>query len=207
MTNSKKIITISREFASGGTYIAKRVAQLLEVPYYDKELISMVAKESGFSLEFVEETGEYSATSSLLFNLSTLGNLYGSPGYTPENIPTVDKVHQIQSKIINEIASKGSCVIVGRSSNFILRARDDVLNVFIFGEETMKIERAMRIDSSLSTGKKALKQIKKQDRLRANHYRYYTGRPWGDARHYSLCLNSSELGFEKCCEIIIKAAK
>ncbi len=202
----KRIITISREYGSGGQEIGHMVAKKLGIKFYDKELIALVASESGFSLEFVEETGEYSTPSSLLFGLSAIGNIYGNSGYLPENMPVSDRIHLVQNKVINNIADHEACVIVGRSADFILRNRQDCLNVFIHSDEEHKIERIMGL-YGYTDSKKALKFIKKKDKLRSNHYKHYTNQVFGDARNYDLSLNSASFGFERCCDLIVEAAK
>ena len=124
---SKRIVTISREFGSGGRTVGRMVAEQLGYKFYDRELIQLVANQSGFALEFVEETDEYSTTSSLLYNLS-MGGTYAQAGFSPDHLPPVDKIQILQNNIIRELAEKDPCVIVGRSADYILRDRTDCLN-------------------------------------------------------------------------------
>lgn len=126
---SNRIITISREFGSGGHSIGKLVAQKLGISFYDKELVDKVAQKSGYSSDFIEEQGEYApTTSSFLFNLAFSSNW----NKMSDNLSPADQLYLLQNNIIRELADKERCVIVGRCSNYILRERNDVLNVFIF---------------------------------------------------------------------------
>ena len=137
MTN--KVITISRQFGSGGRTIGKKVAEKLGIPYYDKELVDQVAKESGFSHEFIEEIGEYATvTSSFLFNIAVSSHPMG----LIDTMSVSDKLYVCQTNVIRDLADKGPCVIVGRCADFILKDRDDVLNVFIHGNMPEKMQRS-----------------------------------------------------------------
>lgn len=200
-----RIITISREFGSGGHEIGKMVADALSIKLYDKELIALVAGESGFSLDFVEETGEYSTTSSLLFSLSAIGNVYGGSGvYLSENMPIADRIHLIQNKVIADIANHENCVIVGRSADYILRERKDCLNVFIHADTPHKAERVMSLHN-IREHKQAEKFMQTRDKLRANHYKHYTRQTFGEAKNYHLSLDSGRFGLDGCRDIILKA--
>ncbi len=195
----KRIITVSREYGSGGRVIGRRIAEALNVKLYDKELIALAARESGFDLEYVKETGEYSTTGSLLFNLA-IANLYGN---FANMTGTADKLHFVQSKIISDIADREDCVIIGRSADYILRDRDDVLNVFIYADEAVRVKRA--IEEYGLDEKNARKNLLKTDKGREAHYKRYTGNTWGLAHNYHLCLNSGFHGIDRCVEIILKA--
>lgn len=200
--NKNRIVTISREFGSGGRTVGKMVAEELGIPFYDKQLIALVAKESGFSLEFVEETGEYSTTPSLLFNIAMTGP-YRYSTYSQDNMPLADRIQVIQNNIIREIAEKEPCVIVGRSADYILRDRDDVINVFIHADMPSRIERA--IHRYGIPEKNAAKDIERKDKARKNHYRHYTGQTLGDLKNYHLTLDSGKFGLEMCRDLIVDA--
>lgn len=194
---SKNIITISREFGSGGRAIGEAVAKRLNYQYYDKDIIAKVAKETGFSEEFVAKSGEY-ANSKNIF-------AYAFTGRDSNGMSIDDYVFNAQRKIILDIAEKGNCVIVGRCADYILRERDDVLNVFIIGETEKKIE---RIKSMYSVNEsEAKKLIKDTDKKRSINYNYYTDQVWGKSHNYAITLNSSILGMDKCVEIIEGLAK
>lgn len=196
----KSIITISREFGSGGHSIGEAVAKKLGYRFFDRELVNQVAERSGFSPEFIEESGEYaSAKNSLLFAIATANQ------YTMNGISMLDKLYIEQTKIIEEIAQEGSCVIVGRCADYILREYRDCLHVFIHAD--MK-SRAKRIVERFGEQERsAEKRLNEKDQRRKVYYKNYTGRSWGQAQNYDLCLNSGVLGSERCVELIAAACK
>ncbi|MGM9599486.1 MAG: AAA family ATPase [Faecousia sp.] len=196
----KSIITISREFGSGGHSIGEAVAKKLGYRFFDRELVNQVAERSGFSPEFIEESGEYaSAKNSLLFAIATANQ------YTMNGISMLDKLYIEQTKIIEEIAQEGSCVIVGRCADYILREYRDCLHVFIHAD--MK-SRAKRIVERFGEQERpAEKRLNEKDQRRKVYYKNYTGRTWGQAQNYDLCLNSGVLGSERCVELIAAACK
>ena len=196
----KSIITISREFGSGGHSIGEAVAKKLGYRFFDRELVNQVAERSGFSPEFIEESGEYaSAKNSLLFAIATANQ------YTMNGISMLDKLYIEQTKIIEEIAQEGNCVIVGRCSDYILREYEDCLHVFIHAD--MK-SRAKRIVERFGEQERsAEKRLSEKDQKRKVYYKNYTGRAWAQAKNYDMCLNSGVLGVETCAELIVEAAK
>ena len=194
---SKNIITISREFGSGGRAIGEAVAKHLNYQYYDKDIIAKVAKETGFSEEFVAKSGEYASSKNIF--------AYAFTGRDSNGMSIDDYVFNAQRKIILDIAEKGNCVIVGRCADYILRERDDVLNVFIIGEKEKKIERIKKLYSV--TEAEAIKLIKDTDKKRSINYNYYTDQVWGKNHNYAITLNSSILGMDACIEIIEELAK
>jgi hypothetical protein len=188
----KNIITISREFGSGGRYIGECLAKELGFSFYDKEIIAQVAEQTGFSEKYIESRGEYAPHSSL-FSYSFIGR--NSQGASIE-----DHIYQAQQNIICEVAQKGNCVIVGRCADYILRNEPNVLNVFIHGNEAEKCQRIMELYHK--TQKEALALMKDTDKKRSINYAYYTEQKWGSSRNYALCLNSSILGYETCMKLI-----
>lgn len=199
----KKIITIGRQCGSGGHTIGKAVAERLGWNFYDKEIVKEVARKSGLAEETIEEEGEYSTTS-LLFNLATRG--ISSYNVTSKDAMLLrDSVNAYQTDYIKEVAEKGSCVIVGRSADYILSDREDCLNVFIFGDIAERKERV--ICEHAIAAPDAEKHILERDKKRAKYYRHITDQTWGLAENYDLCLNSSEFGIEKCVEIILACCK
>ena len=198
----KHIITISREFGSGGRAIGKMVADKLGIKFYDRELIQLVAKESGFALDFVEETGEYSSTSSLLYNLS-VGGIYTQGAFSPETLPPADKVQILQNNIIRDLAEKEPCVIVGRCADYVLRERKDLLNVFIHAPLSFRAERAQRVYEKQANNMEEF--VRKKDKKRASFYNYFSQNKWGDARHYHLAI-SSVYGVDFAVEVLKHAA-
>ena len=195
----KKIVTISRQYGSGGRYIGENLTKAMGVPCYDEKLIDMVAKESGFAQSFVAEKGER-MTGSLLFNIASSLSFANNVFSTNNGVTLQDEIYFTQNRIIKELADKGPCVIVGRCADYILREREDCLNVFIFADNESKIERAEKYFNI--TREEAPAVLKKKDKARANHYKYYTDQEWGMASNYDLCLNSGLIGIEGCVKAI-----
>ncbi len=196
----KTIITVSREFGSGGRSIGKLVAQRLSYEFYDSALVNEVAKRCGFSPRFIEENGEYaSARSSLLFSLATASQP------TLDSVSMFDKLYIEQCKFIEELAQKGSCVIVGRCADYILRDRKDCLHVFIHADMESRARRI--VERYGEKDKSPEKRLIEKDQKRKVYYKNYTGRSWGQAQNYDLCLDSGTLGVELCSELIVQAAQ
>lgn len=194
------IITIGRQFGSGGRAIGEQLAQKLRIPFYDKELISLAAKESGVSPEIFDNVDE-KAANSLLYSLSMGMYSFGSGFSAMGDLPVNDKLYILQHKIIREIADKGSCVIVGRCADYILRDRSDCVNVFVYADMEFRKEESIKkhgIDAA-----RAEHIITKTDKSRANYYSFYSGQKWGAAENYDLCINSSKLDEEKIVDLII----
>lgn len=185
-----KIITISREFGSGGRTIGKKVAQKLGIPCYDGELIHKIALESGFDENYIKDAGKYAPGG---FLASTLSNRIFGP--TNE-----DYLWEIQYKIITEIAEKEPCVIVGRCADYILKDKADCLKVFIHADMDFRADRIVREYGEREESPK--QRLKDKDKRRAAYHRFYTDMKWGHAQNYHMCLNSGVLGIEKCAEII-----
>lgn len=193
----KRIITISREFGSAGRSIGKAVAERLNVRYYDKELIEKIAQETGLSTNYIEDNGE-NARGRNLFSYAFLGR-------TPDGISVEDTIWLAQKNIIEQLAEKECCVIVGRCSDFILKDRMDCMNVFIYADDAFKIDRIVNLYGE--TGENPEKRLHDKDKKRSINYRYYTDRQWGMTKNYDLCLNSSKIGIEHCISIICELAK
>ena len=191
---AKKIITISREFGSGGRFIGEEVAKKLGIKYYDKDIIGQIAEQSGFSPEYIRENAELSPKKGLF--------AYAFAGRDITGKSVEDMVYEAQRKVIMEIAEKESCVIIGRNADFILKDRDDVLNVFIHGAESEKVKRICKLYHVTETD--AIKMMTDIDKRRMTNYRFYTDQKWGMAGNYTLSLNSSQLGYDRCEQIIIE---
>ena len=194
---AKRIITISREFGSGGRFIGEEVAKKLGIAYYDKNIISHIAEESGLSPEYIQESAELSTKKGLF--------AYALAGRDITGKSVEDMVYEAQRKVILELAEKEPCVIIGRSADFILKDHDDVLNVFIHGNMPEKIERICQLYNV--SEKEAVKMMTDTDKRRMTNYNFYTDQKWGKASNYTLCLNSSKLGYDKCEKIIIECAE
>lgn len=189
----KKIITISREFGSGGRTVGKMLADKLGVSYYDSEIIDKVHKETGFSKEFIEEQGEYSPSSSFFS--------YAFIGRDGSGSSMNDYVWNAQRKVILELAEKESCVIVGRCADYILRERQDTFNVFIHADMQFRAKRIVEVYGQ--TLESPQKRLEDKDRKRKINYKYYTDREWGTCQNYDITLNSAKIGIEKCVDIIV----
>ena len=185
-----RIITISREFGSGGRTIGRKVAENLGIPCYDAELIQKIAQESGFAENYIKEAGEYAPGS---FLASALSNR----AFGPTN---EDYLWNIQYQVITDLAEKESCVIVGRCADYILKDKADCLTVFIHADMDF---RANRIVSVYGEREESPEQrLKDKDKRRAAYHRFYTNMKWGQAQNYHLCLDSGVLGIDKCVETI-----
>ena len=196
-----KIITISREFGSGGRTIGRKVAEALGIPFYDKELVEQVALESGFAPNFIEEHGEHSPTRS---RFAYAFSHQAVPG-AMNGMSTADVLWSIQCSVIQQLAEQGPCVIVGRNADYILKDRSDVLDVFIHADIDQRADRIVRLYGE--SEKKPEARLNEKDKRRKINYQHYTGRTWGMSQNYDLCLDSGVLGIEKCVELIVSAAK
>ena len=193
----KKIITISREFGSGGRTIGRMIAEKLNIPFYDKELVEQIALESGFAPKFVEEHGEHSPGSSVF---SYAFAPHGVPGVM-NGLSTADFLWNIQCNVILQLADKGPCVIVGRNADYILKDRSDALHIYIHADMEHREERIVRLYGN--SEKTPAARIQEKDKRRRLNYQHYTGRTRSQAQNYDLCLNSGVIGVEKCAELIV----
>ena len=194
---AKRIITISREFGSGGRFIGEEVAKKLGIAYYDKNIIGQIAEKSGLSPEYIQENAELSPKKGLF--------AYAFSGRDITGKSVEDMVYEAQRNIILELAEKEPCVIIGRNADYILKDRDDVLNVFIHGDMLEKIKRITGLYNVKE--KEAVKMMADTDKRRRTNYNFYTDQNWGKASNYTLCLNSSQLGYDRCEMIIMECAK
>ena len=194
---AKRIITISREFGSGGRFIGEEVAKKLGIAYYDKDIINQIAEESGLSPDYIQESAELSLKKGIL--------AYALAGRDITGKSVEDMVYEVQRKVILELAEKEPCVIIGRNADFILKDRDDVLNVFIHGNMPEKMKRICQLYNV--SEQDAVKMMTDTDKRRMTNYNFYTDQRWGKASNYTLCLNSSQLGYDKCEEIIMECVK
>ncbi len=194
----KVIITIGRQFGSGGSEIGKKLADNLNIKYYDKELIQLAAKESGICPELFEKADE--KTSGGLLQAFAMGFSMNGALYQPNDYFTDATLFQVQSDVIRKIAAERSCVIVGRCADYILKDDPHCTSVFIHSSEEDRIQRIT--GKNPVTEKEALEQMRKTDKTRASYYNYYTDKTWGAAMSYHLCLNSSVIGTDHCVRLI-----
>ena len=194
---AERVITISREFGSGGRFIGEEVAKKLGIKYYDKDIIGQIAEQSGFSPEYIQKNAELSPKKGLF--------AYAFSGRDITGRSVEDMVYEAQREVILNIAEKEECVIIGRNADFILKDRRDVLNVFIHGDMPEKTERICRLYHVTET--EAVKMMADIDKRRMTNYGFYTDQKWGMANNYTLSLNSSKLGYNMCCKIIMDCTK
>lgn len=197
----KSIITISRQFGSGGRTVGRLVAEALGIPFYDKELVEHIALETGFSPKFVEEHGEHSPGKSLL-----------SYAFAPQGVPgvmnglsTADFLWNIQCGVILQLAEKGPCVIVGRNADYILKDRSDCFHAFIHAPKDFRADRIVRLYGESEKSPQA--RLNEKDKRRSVNYQHYTGRSWGSPDNYDICLNTGTIGVEKAAELIVSLVR
>lgn len=197
----KKIITISRQFGSGGRTVGRLVAQKLGIPFYDKELVEQVALESGFAPKFVEEHGEHAPSKSMF-----------AYAFAPQGVPgvmngmsTADFLWNIQCSTILQLAEKGPCVIVGRNADYILKDNPDALHVYVHADLPYRADRIVRLYGE--SEKSPETRLSEKDKRRKLNYQHYTGRTWGAAENYDICLNTAKIGVEEAAEIIVNIIK
>ncbi len=197
----KNIITISRQFGSGGRTVGHLVAEKLGIPFYDKELVEHVALESGFAPKFVEEHGEHAPGKTLL-----------AYAFAPQGVPgvmnglsTADFLWNIQCSAILQLAGKGPCVIVGRNADYILKDRNDVFHAYIHADMDFRADRIVRLYGESEKSPEA--RLQEKDKRRKLNYQHYTGRTWGAAENYDICLNTGVIGVEEAADIIVSIVK
>ena len=199
-----KIITITSQYGSGGHDIGKLLSEKLGIRFYDKELISLAAKESGMSPEVFAKADE-KATSSLLYTLSTGLYTYGNGFSAMGDLPMNDQLYILQHKIIKEKAEKENFVVVGRCADYILKEYDNVVRLFIYADLEVRTKRAVaRHDIEVSRARQA---VSKADKNRANYYSFYSGQKWGAPENYDLCINSTRLSVGQAAEMIMDYLK
>ncbi len=193
------VITIARQYGSGGKTIGEMLSKKLSVEYYDKDLIAKASEESGINISLFANADE--KNKSLLSGLRK--KQYGADVLSPSdpNFTSEENLYNYQAKIIRELADKESCIIIGRAADHILKGRDNVLSVFVHAPHDFLMEQAAKKHSM--SEKELEKYIAKIDKERADYYKRHTGHEWTDARNYDLCLDSSKLGFERCTDEII----
>lgn len=189
-SQEKIIVTVAREYGSGGRYLGKLIAEQLGIKLYDKEFITKIAHETGLSEEYIEDQEQ---------KRNTLANLNNGYYFGLNN---ADELFIKESELIKKVADTESCVIVGRCADVVLEGRNNVINIFVYGDMKNKIKRATEFYGL--DEEKAEKEMKRIDKLRANHYKYYTEKEWGNYSNYDICINSDTLGIEKTAELICK---
>ena len=192
--NQNTVITISRQYGSGGRIVAKKLAESLNIPFYDNELITMAAEKTGLSVECFKDA-EKTSIGNLFFSLTSL-----TPSLDSVGLPLNEKIFLVQSQVIKEVAAEGPCVIVGRSANYVLQDNPNVINVFLQADLPDRVQRAIDTYGQDAEGAEAM--VVKTDKRRANYYNYFTGGKWGKAENYDLILNTSRMDLDKIVEVI-----
>lgn len=190
-----RVITISREFGSGGRTIGKKVAEKLGIPCYDSEIIQKMTEETGFAPEYVKEAGVYAPG-------SFLSSAFSNRTFGPTN---EDILWEHQYKVITALAEKGPCVIVGRCADYILRDKADCLKVFIHADMAFRAKRIVEVYGEREQSPE--ERLREKDKRRAAYHRFYTNMKWGHAQNYRLTMDSGVLGIDKCAEIICQLFK
>ena len=194
------VITIGREYGSGGKYIGERLAEELNLKLYDKELLNKVAEESGMDLNILEQMDEKQEE---CFWYTFAMSLYQQDSLdTLSEIPSNEKIFIEQAKIIEELAQKENCIIIGRCSNVILKNKPNVLNIFVYSSELdFKVKRKMQY-GNFESELEAIKAIERIDKERETYYNYFTKENWGDRKSYDLMIDTSKIGVDKAVELI-----
>lgn len=201
----KIIITIARQYGSGGREIGERVAELLGIPLYDKQLITDAASKGSLN-ETVLKNADESAANSLLYTLAMGSNVLGTTMHFGYKMPLNDKLFILQSEVIKEYAKNGSCVIIGRCSDYVLRDEENVLRLFIYGDLDHRTARIKDRHPEVKPSQ-IIDVINKTDKRRASYYNFYTGNKWGKYDNYDMAINSSTLGIEGTAQLILACAK
>lgn len=201
----KLIITIARQYGSGGREIGQRVAELLNIPIYDKELIKDAAANGNLDEEIIKNIDE-SAANSLLYTLAMGSNVIGPGAHFGYKMPINDKLFILQSDVIKSYAKAGSCVVIGRCSDYVLKDEPNILRLFIYGDLDHRQARIRERHPEIKSSQ-IIDVINKTDKRRASYYNFYTGSKWGKYDNYDMAINSSTLGIEGTAQIIASCAK
>ena len=201
----KIIITIARQYGSGGREIGERVAKELGIPLYDKEIINDAAAKGELNTDVIKNADE-SAANSLLYTLAMGSNVIGTTMHFGYKMPINDKLFLLQSEVIKGYAAKGSCVVIGRCSDYVLREEKNVLRLFIYGDIEHRRQRVAERHPELKSSQ-IIDTINKTDKRRSSYYNFYTGTKWGNYDTYDMAINSSTLGIEGTTQIIVAAIK
>ncbi len=203
--SKKVVITIARQYGSGGREIGERVAELLGIPIYDKELITDIASKGSLNEEIIKKADE-SAANSLLYTLAMGSNVLGTTMHFGYKMPLNDKLFILQSDTIKEYARAGSCVIIGRCADYVLRDEEGVLRLFIYGDLDHRQERVRERHPEIKSSQ-IIDVINKTDKRRSSYYNFYTGNKWGKYDNYDMAINSSTLGIEGTAQLVVAMAK
>ena len=199
MAKTNMVITIGRQYGSGGREVGRRLASRLEIPYYDKEILSEASKDSGICEELFEDHDE-KPTRSFLYSLVTGVQTHGNPSTMYMDMPLNHRIFLAQFDTIHRLAGNGPCVVVGRCADYVLRDEKNVVNVFLKADMEHRIERAIERGAEPS---RAQDIVKRRDKERASYYNYYATTTWGDVNNYDLCLDTGKVGYDGAVDMII----
>lgn len=194
-----KIITLTRQYGSGGREIGQKLAEKFGVKFYDNELITRAAKESGFA-EAAFKKAEEKASNSLLYSLAMGMSAYGNQDFGFSSLSLDDKIFLAQSNVIRKVAEEGPCVIVGRCADYILKERNNVVSIYLQAAIDARIKRAVKLYGI--TEQKAAEEVLKMDKRRANYYNYHTNEKWGFAGNYDMVLRTDLIGLDNVVDLI-----
>ena len=203
--SKKVIVTIARQFGSGGREIGERIAKILDIPLIDKELIKDAAAKGDLNEDIIRSADE-SAANSLLYTLAMGSNLLGTSIHFGYKMPLNDKLFILQSEAIKEYAKKGSCVIIGRCADYVLREEENLFRIFVYGDLDHRQERVKQRHPELKSSQ-VIDVINKTDKRRSSYYNFYTGNKWGKYENYDMAINSSTFGIEETARIIAAAVQ
>ena len=203
--DKKIIITIARQYGSGGREIGEKVAKKLGITLYDKQLITDAATKGNLD-ENVSKMADESAANSLLYTLAMGSNVLGTTMHFGYKMPLNDKLFILQSEIIKEKAKEESCVIIGRCADYVLRDEENVLRIFVYGDLDHRQARIQERHPELKSSQ-LIDVINKTDKRRSSYYNFYTGNKWGKYDNYDLAINSSTLGLDGSADLIVACAK
>lgn len=189
----KKVITITRQFGSGGREIGKKLAEAYGIPFYDNEIISRAAKDTGFA-EAAFERAEDKASNSLLYSIAMGMNVFSSQDVGFSGLSLDDRIFLAQSKVIRNVAKEGPCVIVGRCADYILKNQENVVNLFIRATLDFRIKRAIEVEGIPE--EKSAEMVMKKDKSRANYYKYHSGERWDNVLNYDFAIRSDLCGID-----------
>ncbi len=196
------VITIARQYGSGGREVGIKLSEKMGIPFYDKELITLSVEKSGMHHEILKEADE-KAASSLLYTLAVGSSyMYGS---MPHNVPINDRLFMLQCEVIRDLAAKGPCIIVGRCADYVLAEEKNCFKTFIYADLDTRIKNVM--DRHELAENKARDLIIKTDKRRSNYYNYYTGQKWGKTENYDLSVSTSKLGIDGAVDILAEHVK
>lgn len=199
------IITIARQYGSGGREIGEKVAKLLNIPLFDKELIKDASAKGNLD-EDISKTADESATNSLLYTLAMGSNVLGTTMSFGYKMPLNDKLFILQSEVIREYAETGSCVIIGRCADYVLKDHPDLYRIFVYGDLEHRKARVAERHPELKSSQ-IIDVINKTDKRRSSYYNFYTGNKWGKYDNYDMAINSSTLGIDETAEVIAAAVR